>query len=355
MRALVVLLLAGFMAFSANAQDWSDPDLGRGIRKGAVTRDHIWLLGQTRSVVRFDRETGERAVVAQNVQDLLPNGEQLWVLIQANDPASFSLRDLRSGTNQTPRADHADRTHLYLHPSETSEGEVLGLFIWPGQTRPAVLARRAVIAPTAEGWKRWSIAASLGQAARIATPDGRSIYVGYNLGEWGGGLRRIELPTGSISFVTEASEALCGGSINPACDPVVGLFPDRRSRDCITVGTGLAHMGSSHGDVYRVCESQILPEFSTPTPAEPDQGMLAPRPWPLHGLFETADGWIGISRDRYFRSRGSHVTEHPMPAFKEWSGLRISEEQDGVLFVISACCWGSANLSLYSAIALPVF
>lgn len=44
-----------------------------------------------------------------------------------------------------------------------------------------------------------------------------------------------------------------------------------------------------------------------------------------------------------------------MPEFRDWSGLRISDEQDGVLLVVSACCSGSAdNPTLYRAIAIPV-
>lgn len=354
MRPLIVLLLALFMALPASAQDWSDPDLGRGIRKGVATRDHIWLLGQTRNVVRFERATGDRTVVAENAEDLLANGDSLWVLVQAGGPASFSLRDLRaSGGDALPNGRADPRHNLYLQPAETSEGEVLGLLVWPGQARPAILTRRGVVAPTADGWKRWPMAASLWPGGQVATPDGRSIYVGYNLGEGGGGLRRIDLPMGSISFVSGGSEELCGGAINPACHPVVDLFPDKHSRNCVMVGTGLAHMGLSHGTVYRVCGSEILPVFSTPTPAEPDRWMMGPSPWPLHGLFETSDGWVGVSRDRYFRSRNNQITEHPMPTFTEWSGLRISEEQDGVLFLVSACCWGSDTAILYSTIVLP--
>ncbi len=354
MRALIVLLLAGFMAFSARAQDWNDTDLGRAVRTGVATRDHIWLLGETRKVVRFDRETGERAVVAEGVRDLLAHDEQLWVLIQADDGASFSLRDLRSDGGETAPTGRADpRNRLYLHPSETSEGEVIGLFVWPGQARPAILARRAIVVPTAEGWKRWAVAASLGQAARVATPDGRSVYVGYNHGEWGGGLRRIDVPAGAISFVSEPGDDICGGTLNQACEPVVGLFRDPGAPGCVIVGTGLSHLGMSFGRIHRVCGSTIRSVFVTPTPAKPDRWMMGPRPWPLDGLVETSDGWIGLSRDRYFRSRNNQVTEHPMPEFKAWSGLRISEERDGVLFLVSACCWGSGTAVLYSTLALP--
>lgn len=354
MRALIAFLIVVSFAAPATAQDWRDVELGHGIREGVATREHIWLLGSTGKVVRFVRRTGEREAVAENVRDIAADNGRLWALVQADDTASYSLRDLR-GPEQ-PSGQQPARTHrLYLHPSETSEGEAIGLLVWPGSDRPAVLARRALVTPTADGWKRWRLAATLSPGAQIATPDGRSVYVGYNLGEWGGGLRRIEVSSGAVAFVTEAGDDLCGGQINPACDPVVGVFADRDRPDCVVVGAGISHMGLSRGDVYRVCGDAITSLFSTPIPLERDNWMMGPQPWPLHGLFGTADGWIGVSRDRYFRSRGDIVEEHPMPVFNDWAGVRISDEQDGVLFLVSACCWGSsANPTLYSTLAMPI-
>lgn len=340
MRALIVLLLIGFMAFPASAQNWNDSDLGGGIRKGAASHDYIWLWGASQKVVRFDRETGERVVVAERVRDMLRDGERLWVLVQGGDTASFSLRDLRG--DESDPTDPRYRQHL--HPSEFGEGEPLGLFAWPGQDRPAILARRLIVAPTAEGWKRWWLAASLGLGARVATPDGRSVYAGYDLGEWGGGLRRVDAETGTISVVPDTSVS----------GPVIGLFRDRDATDCVIVGTGLSHLGTSFGRISRVCGSSTDPVFVTPKPDQPDRWMMGPQPWPLDDLVETPGGWIGLSRDRYFRSRGGHVEERPMPAFEDWAGLRLSREVDGVLFLVSACCWGSSENELFSTLALPI-
>ncbi len=354
MRALIAFFIVVSLAGPASAQAWRDTDLGQGIREGVATREHIWLLGSTGNVVRFVRRTGERETIAGNVQDIAADNGHLWALIQADDTASYSVRDLR-GPGQPPGQQPARTHRLYLHPSETSEGEPIGLLVWPGSDRPAVLARRALVTPTADGWKRWPLAATLGLGGRMATPDGRSVYVGYNLGEWGGGLRRIEVSTGAVAFVTEVGDDLCGGQINPACDPVVGVFADRDQPECVIVGAGISHMGLSRGDVYRVCGATITSLFSTPAPREPDRWMMSPQPWPLHGLFETADGWVGVSRDRYFRSRGTVVEEHPMPAFNDWAGVRLSDEQEGVLFLVSACCWGSSeNPTLYSTLAIPI-
>ncbi|MFJ6023293.1 hypothetical protein ACIQC9_01680 [Brevundimonas sp. NPDC092305] len=353
MRTLVLILATWLLALPVGAQDWRDPDLGNSLREGLATREHIWLLGASGKVARFDRRTGEREIVAEKVRDLLPAGGKLWALIGADDGATWLLRDLRNPG--PPSGEEAERSRLYLHPSETSGGEAIGLVDWPGQNRPTVLAQRMFLAPTAGGWDRRSLAATLGTGGRIAVTGDGLLYVGYNLGEWGGGLRRIDTREGSVAFARETSADLCGGAINPACTPVIGLFRDPDQPGCVVVGTGIAHLSTSQGEVFRVCGDAITSVFKTPTPTVKDRWMMSPQPWPLHGFVETPDGWVGASRDRYFRSRGGHVEERPMPAFTDWSGLRISEEQDGVLFLISSCCWGSTDSpTLYGALALPV-
>lgn len=353
MRGLIAFAAVLFAAGSAEAQQWSDPDLGRSIREGHATREHIWLLGETGKVIRFVRATGERTVAAANVSDLLVVRDRLWVLVHAEGSPSYTIRDLRRSGVGTPALDGQEAPlSLYLHASEY--GEALGLLDWPDHERPAVLMSRAVITPAAEGWKRYRLAAELDRYGLTATPDGRSVYVGYNRGEWGGGLRRVDLPSGTISFVTETSDDLCGGVLNPNCQPVVGLFPDLRNPGCVTVGAGLAHLGTSFGRVYRVCGDDIAETYATPTSTQPDRWMLGAQRWPLDSLVPTGDGWIGLSRDRYFRNRGGEVAEHPMPAFRDWAGIRISDESQGVLFLVAACCWGGADLTLYRALALPV-
>lgn len=353
MRTLVLILATWLLALPVGAQDWRDPDLGNALREGLATREHIWLLGASGKVARFDRRTGEREIVAEKVRDLLPAGGKLWALIGADDGATWLLRDLRNPG--PPSGEEATRLSLYLFPGEDSEGEPVSLVAWPGQDRPAVLARRMFLAPTAAGWTRSPLPATLNAHGHVAAGDANAIYVGYNRGEWGGGLRRIDVAQGAIVLVREASNDLCGGAINPACSPIVGLFRDPEQPGCVMVGSGIAHLGTSHGEVFRVCGDAITSVFKTPTPAVKDRWMMSPQPWPLHGFVETPGGWVGASRDRYFRSRGGRVEERPMPAFTDWSGLRISEEQDGVLFLVSSCCWGSTDSpTLYGALALPV-
>lgn len=353
----ILLSLVFFWVLASHAdaapRAWRDEDLGQAIIEGVADAENIWLRGSTGKVVRFVRSTGDRVVVAENVIDLLRDNDHLWALARRGETDSYYVTDLLDPESAAAIRSDRRQGDTYLHSGEDAEGQVLGLAIWPGLDRPVIVSQRGVV-PLASGESRQRFAASLSGYGHLTAVDKQTLYVGYNRGEWGGGLRRVDLQNGAISFVTKNAERPCEGVLNPACAPIVGLFPDRQTPGCLIVGSGISHLGSSRGEVYRVCASTIEAVFSTPTPAVGDRWMMGPQPWPLDGLFEVSNGWVGTSRDRYFRSYGTRVEERPMPTFREWAGLQISDEQDGVLFLVSACCWGSTDAILYRAIAVPI-
>lgn len=322
---------------SFEAAQWRDPDLGRSIRKGFASADALWLLGQSGRVVRFDRRSGERFVLAESVVDILPSGTRLWALSNSED-YRLTLHDLRA---EEPISLEVDAT-----------GKAIGLF--PADAdRPGILTTRTVLLPSGDDeWIARRLAAVLeGGSVTTSSEDG-NIYVGANLGEWGGGLKRVDPTTGSIAYVTQSSDELCGGLINPECDPVVGAFRDPDHAGCILTGVGLAHLGLREGAVFRVCGSTITPVFSAPMPRA--EGEFVFGDWPIYDLVQTSDGWIAISDERYFQMRAGEVVERPLPALRNWSGIRLSETTDGALFVMKACCWGNIdNPTDFSALAIP--
>lgn len=318
---------------------WRDPDLGRAIFEGYADHASLWLRGESGKVVRFDRTDGTRTVVAESVLDLMPDGTRLWVLTSGAGHEA-EIRDLRSEQSEPVR----------FYARETP---MISLFA-TGQDRPGVLTGAAAYRPAERGWDRRELAATLA-AGKVVSDGQTSLYVGLNRGEFGGGLRRVDLDTGTISIVSAQGDGLCGGALSPACQPVVGLFPVPDRPGCVIVGTGLSHLGLSMGHVYRVCRDGISSEFNTPTPTLPDRWMLMPSPWPLDDLVPIRDGWVATSRGRFFRSRDGRVEEQALKPFHDWSDLRISDEQDGVLFVVGSCCWGVADKpTLFRALPVPV-
>ena len=317
---------------------WRDPDLGRAIFEGYANRSFLWLRGESGKVVRFDRADGTRTVVAESVVDLMPDGTSLWVLTSGTGYEA-EIRDLRS--------DQSAPVRFYAR-----ETPMISLFA-TDQDHPGVLTGSAAYMPAEAGWDRRELAATI-TAGEAVSGEQTSLYIGLNRGEFGGGLRRVDLETGTISIVSGPGDGPCGGALSPACQPVIRLFP-APDQPCVIVGTGLSHLGLSIGHVYRVCRDSIVVIFDTPTPALPDRWMMTPSPWPLDDLVPIRDGWVATSRGRYFRSHNGRVEELALTSFHDWSGLRISDEQDGVMFVVGSCCWGVVDKpTLFRPLPIPI-
>jgi len=337
LSALLFLTISG-QALAQARTDWTDPDLGRAVLEGAAKGENLWLRGASGNVVRFDRQTGDRMIVASDVVDLMSDGPHLWALVTLNENESV-VRDLLDVSLPERR--------VYF------EGSPISLFSTP--SGPGVLTTTGVLLPSGQGFTRRPTAASLERHARVSALTGDELFVGYNKGEWGGGLRRIDVPAGTVSFVKEDSEDLCGGRLNLACAPVVGIIRDATNENCVLVGASLAHMAGRYGEVMRVCKDEITPVFSDPLPIVPNSIVYrSGQTWPFSGLIETHDGWIAVSQDRYARARGSTVIMADVPPLKPWSGLQVSDPVDGVIFVQSACCWGSVESVQYRVLAILI-
>lgn len=354
---LILLALAALTAFAgaASAQvqtpgaaanspvrdalrTWRDPDLGLAVVEGAATDASLWLRGVSGALVHFDRTTGERTVVAADVVDILADGPHLWALIALNENEGV-VRDIRQ-----PRG--TDRK-LYF------EGALIGLIGTP--EGPDVLTDSRILRPDGARWSRTRLAGGLEPHAHISPLTAGSVFVGYNRGEWGGGLRRADVATGSLAFVQEADAEVCRGRLDPACAPIVGVIADPQADGCVLVGTSLAHMSSRKGEVLRVCGNEITPVFSDPLPVVEGDFMFRPgQTWPFDSLVAVNDGWIAVGHDGYARSRQGVVTMASVPALASWSGLSLSDPVDGVIFIQAACCWGSAHRVLGRVIAVPI-
>lgn len=170
---------------------WSDPDLGGAIVEGAATSTSLWLRGASGKVVRFDLPTGERSVVAEDVVDILPDGPHLWALVQSSRTEG-RVRDLRA----------AGPAARQVYP----EGGLVALFQTPDG--PGILTADRILMPAGEHWRRSYVAGRLEMYGHVSPLTHGSVFIGYNKGEWSGGLRRLETSTGTVSFVREPGERI---------------------------------------------------------------------------------------------------------------------------------------------------
>ena len=343
MRAIAVFLaaltLAGPVSGQPTSRDtWTDADLGRSLVEGAATARDLWVRGSSGTLVHFDRVTAERHIEAEDVLDLLADGPHLWVLISTSDFEGL-VRDIRD-------PDFADQPVHF-------GGTPIALFATGGT--PGILTTTQVLLPQADRWITRRLAGDLEPGAHVSALAGDVLLVGYNRGEWGGGLRRVDISSGAISFVRELRDDRCAGRLNPACHPVVGVGPDEQDDACALVGSSLSHLGLRYGEVLRVCGNEIAPMFSHPLPAEDRaRTLVIGGTWPFDSFVALNDGWIAVGQDGFARARDGEVNFANLPQLHDWAGLSISEPLDGVLFLQAACCWGSEAWVQRRVIAIPV-
>jgi len=130
---------------------------------------------------------------------------------------------------------------------------------------PLIISDHAIqiFDPKAKAWHR--LALSLpdgrhlfgGDPAVAVSHDGRTLFAGFNKGEWGGGMVAIDLASGRVSPVEARKSAeLCAGPLNGGCDPVTGVVPDPDHPQCVLASIGLSHM-LMQGRIIRACPGRV--------------------------------------------------------------------------------------------------
>ncbi|QLQ13740.1 MAG: hypothetical protein HZY74_11340 [Brevundimonas sp.] len=295
--------------------------------------------------VRYDRQTGGRTVVGEDIRDFLADGPHLWALSAAPGATTFQLRDIRNPAIAPNTGTFSDPV---LELFKTSEGV-------------GVLTNQAVYLLAGNRWQRTDLPTTVDRYARhVAEGAPGSIYFGREPGEFGGSLERIDLASGQVwSFGVEDQDP-CEADFDPQCDPIVGLTPDPQRPGCVTAASGAVHMGMTEGRIYRACGNTLTLTYTTPNRTPILMRLLAPtKMWqgltaPLESLTQTRDGWVAMSWGRYFQMKDGEVSEHRLPDFEYWHDLRISAEKDGVIILVGGASKGPATERHYWPIAIPV-
>jgi hypothetical protein len=342
MRIGVSAILAALLTLTAGpalAQDTrapADPLLGARVIDGAASKARLWLRNAKGAVVVFDRATGARTVVAEEgVLDLLRTGGVTVAL--KGDAEGTAVVDLETGKRLTPAVKVEDGSLLRIGRD------------W------VVFGKDAVLRSDGGPWRREAFEGPGGGGrGSVEAADDGTIYVGFNQGEWGGGLSRLAPGSSRVTGVSRIDGGgLCDGPLNPRCDPVTGVIKDTTRPDCVLAAVGLSHGGLSHGRVLSVCGDKVEVVFSEKVGGYPKSiQVFAGATLPLFGLAASPGGWAAVTYGRLIVARDGETTVTALPPLKPWNGLMLAET-DGVILTLSDMNW-ALSTSGYTPLMIPV-
>lgn len=327
-----------------------DPVLGERIAGGIVFEGKLWLRGVAGALVSISLANDSRQVhFQQGVLDIKKLGHDLWVMRWPSPKAHEGVLSVWK----------KDRFEDLTRYSFSKKDEPIALV--NSATGPVVLSVQSIrILPTdRQVWHQTKLKGKLRggfQETADSPQSGDSVYVGFNTGEWGGGLQRVDLRTGLVSDIERRdTKELCGGPLNSNCDPVTGVIPDPRNKDCILASVGLVHM-VSHGRILRVCGEDVSLVFEKTDTVDGFNGDKWKMTEAFFGLVATADGgfWAITSEALYrFAGDGTKKDEYPLPDLRPVSGIYLSRELPGIVVVRTDANW-AVSVSGYTPLLISL-
>jgi hypothetical protein len=358
-RARTTLALAVVTAFCACAPDDApkaqteppknaDPILGDRIVHALNFGGRLWLQGNG-SLVSFRISGGDRKVAfSGGVVDVRVEGGELWVVRTAQGQASRYVVSISKG------GAFADTAAL----TAKKDDEPFAVARDAGD--PVVVTHDALFRYHDARWKPFPLK---GQGRRVffgnasvAEPQlGGDLYLGFNRGEWGGGLSRINLATGAVSEVGPCDpEAPQGCKLALAAATITDVIADPVRKDCVLAAEGLLHMGMSLGKVARVCGQRVELVFERPYQEPlPNGGGFDAETEAVFGIGAARDGsvwaatWKGV-----YRINGATVRAFPLPRMSQENGVFLSRAIPGVLLVRTDLNWAH-SVSGYTTLLVP--
>jgi hypothetical protein len=168
--------------------------------------------------------------------------------------------------------------------------------------------------------------------------EGDHMFVGLNYGEFGGRLLRADLSTGLVTDIERRGRGLCGGPLNPDCDPIHAIAADPWKRECVVASIGLIHM-MTHGRLTEICGDDVrtlasrrrkAARFGPGTDESEDHDTVA--------FFDVAPSGavlFAIGVDGLYRVSRQSVEREPLPPFKDVDGIKVSFDVPGVVLVLA--------------------
>ncbi len=357
-----VLVLLSTLPFCVYSQSSRTPHsktnalIGARISRGVVFAGRLWLRGTT---VRARSGDGSGALISFSLADMSERqdfdtgvlgieavGADLWVLRKSPSSNTEWILSVVRGDSFDDRA--------RFGPSETDKP----LALFGDGVAPAVLSQKSIRILSGDGnWELIELQGPLRQGVQmqVASPmTGGAAYIGINMGEWGGGLQRVDLQTGAVTSVERRdTKALCGGPLNSECDPVTGVIPDPQNKGCVLASIGLVHF-LSHGRILRVCGEQVSVIFEQKRTKEFNDKILDVSD-SIYGLASANDGFWAVTPEAlyHFEANENPPTRHPLPKLEPESGVYMGRDVQGAIVIRTDLNW-AVSVSGYTPLVVAL-
>lgn len=331
-RAGVAVALAGATINGSPAQPLNNADKSQDYVFRAVSRiefvnDRLWILHDDGLLVslKTDQPTSEAIGTQGKVLHICRSGSRLIAIVASGDGRWRVSR-------RTPRGWDV----LASVAPKNDRAAVLGCS--PDARTITVVTNRRLIELGGGRLQTVSLSQTLEPSLALGTVsvNGDSVWIGFNIGEWGGGLKRISRRHGTVETIEKKNRpALCAGPLNSSCDPVTGIVQSPSNSKCIIASIGLLHM-SSHGRIIEVCGSKVRQLYSKsletnlPATADTDDHFNTTA---FFGVARSAGTVWAVGNDGVYRFEGAEPTFTKLPAFEERAGYRISFAIPGLILL----------------------
>lgn len=219
----------------------------------------LWTLGQNGVLLQTDltKKRVEAFTYADYVADIyVSDKNELYLL--AGERADASVWRILKQDDDGWSEVSALKTDGEPKKKDEDVREIIGLTEY--QNRFLILAETKVYLQAKENdWKtvKLQTKGNLGlQTPFAATSDGY-VYVGLNHGEFGGGLRRIDLKDGNVKNIEKKTVGdICARPLDSQCDPVTAVVKDAENSNAVLAAVGLRHF-SEQGRIVRVSGGNV--------------------------------------------------------------------------------------------------
>ena len=341
---LCLVLICGGAGYSqGNGAPKGHSILGTRVAKGLVFEGKLWLSSRmvsrsdpTGALVSIDlSDSSEEVHFNRGVLDFAKSADRLWVL----RASQLRARDFFVSEWVDGEFKDVARFRASVNDDPLALLNSLGGLIVLCQENVRILSKddHGLSAIPLKGALRSGV-----QVSTAISGDGNAAYVGFNNGEWGGGLERVDLHSGMVRHVERRdSKELCAGPLNSECDPVTGVVPDTDDGKCVFAGVGLVHLGYSESRVLRVCGDSVKPVLEIPVENTGIAKSLRTTD-AIYGLVPAGDGaiWAVTYRALIRLNRsGEKIAEYPLPKLLPVAGVFMSREVPGTIIVRTDLNW----------------